>query len=75
MERILIVDDQVELLNGLAVNLRREGYEVLTATEGEAALSLALPQPRQGKRTEARQVLKRSMTGSRRGRALALVGR
>ena len=42
MDRILIVDDQEELLNGLAVNFRREGYEVLTATQGAAALSLAL---------------------------------
>jgi DNA-binding response OmpR family regulator len=42
MERILIVDDQEELLSGLAVNFRREGYEVLTATQGGAGLSLAL---------------------------------
>jgi two-component system alkaline phosphatase synthesis response regulator PhoP len=41
MDRILIVDDQEELLSGLAVNFRREGYEVLTATRGETALSLA----------------------------------
>jgi two-component system alkaline phosphatase synthesis response regulator PhoP len=41
MSRILIVDDQQDLLNGLAVNFRREGYEVLTATRGEAALKLA----------------------------------
>ncbi|HKY31024.1 MAG TPA: response regulator transcription factor [Candidatus Polarisedimenticolia bacterium] len=41
MDRILIVDDQEELLNGLAVNFRREGYDVLTSTRGETALSLA----------------------------------
>jgi two-component system alkaline phosphatase synthesis response regulator PhoP len=41
MDRILIVDDQEELLNGLAVNFRREGYDVLTANHGEAALALA----------------------------------
>jgi DNA-binding response OmpR family regulator len=41
MEKILIVDDQEELLRGLAVNFRREGYEVLTATSGEAAVGLA----------------------------------
>jgi len=40
MEKILLVDDQQELLKGLAVNFRREGYEVLTATSGEAALAL-----------------------------------
>ena len=44
MERILVVDDQEDLLDGLAVNLRREGYEVLTATRGEAALDLARTQ-------------------------------
>ncbi len=42
MERILIVDDQEDLLSGLAVNFRREGYEVLTATQGGTGLSLAL---------------------------------
>ena len=42
LDRILIVDDQEELLNGLAVNFRREGYEVLTATRGGTGLSLAL---------------------------------
>jgi two-component system alkaline phosphatase synthesis response regulator PhoP len=42
MDRILIVDDQQELLDGLAVNFRREGYEVLTATRGEAVLDLAV---------------------------------
>ena len=41
MEKILIVDDQEELLRGLAVNFRREGYAVLTATSGETALGLA----------------------------------
>ena len=41
MEKILIVDDQEELLSGLAVNFRREGYDVVTATSGEAALGLA----------------------------------
>ncbi|HEV8198572.1 MAG TPA: response regulator transcription factor [Candidatus Polarisedimenticolia bacterium] len=40
MERLLIVDDEEELLRGLAVNFRREGYEVLTAASGEAALDL-----------------------------------
>ena len=41
MEKILIVDDQEELLSGLAVNFRREGYAVLTARNGEAAIGLA----------------------------------
>jgi DNA-binding response OmpR family regulator len=44
MERILIVDDQEDLLDGLAVNFRREGYEVLTATHAETALGLARTQ-------------------------------
>jgi len=41
-DRILIIDDQKELLDGLALNFRREGYQVLTATEGGAGLRLAL---------------------------------
>ena len=41
MSKILIIDDQQELLGGLAVNFRREGYEVLTAADGEAGLGLA----------------------------------
>lgn len=41
MPRILIVDDEPDLLRGLADNLRFEGYETLTATSGDAALALA----------------------------------
>jgi DNA-binding response OmpR family regulator len=41
-QRILLVDDQEELVHGLAVNFRREGYDVLTAAEGDAGLRLAL---------------------------------
>jgi two-component system alkaline phosphatase synthesis response regulator PhoP len=41
MEKILIVDDQEELLRGLAINFRREGYEVVTTTSGESAVGLA----------------------------------
>jgi two-component system alkaline phosphatase synthesis response regulator PhoP len=44
MNRILIVDDQQELLTGLAVNFRREGYEVLTAVDAAGGLGLAREQ-------------------------------
>jgi two-component system alkaline phosphatase synthesis response regulator PhoP len=44
MSRILIVDDQQELLTGLALNFRREGYEVLTAADAAAGLELAREQ-------------------------------
>jgi two-component system alkaline phosphatase synthesis response regulator PhoP len=42
MPRILIVDDEPEMLRGLEDNLRFEGYQTLTAGDGERALALAL---------------------------------
>jgi DNA-binding response OmpR family regulator len=41
MPRILIVDDEPEIVRGLEDNLRFEGYATSTATDGEAALTLA----------------------------------
>jgi len=40
--RVLIVEDDSSLLFGLKKNLQFEGYEVLTASDGEAGLSLAV---------------------------------
>jgi DNA-binding response OmpR family regulator len=39
--RILVVDDEPTLVATLRFNLEREGYEVLTASDGEEALRLA----------------------------------
>ena len=39
--RVLIVEDDSSLLFGLKKNLQFEGYEVLTASDGEAGLGLA----------------------------------
>jgi two-component system KDP operon response regulator KdpE len=41
MTRILVVDDEPQLLRALATNLRARGYEVDQAATGEAALTLA----------------------------------
>ena len=41
MERLLIVEDEVALAEGLKDNFEIEGYEVLLAHDGEAGLSLA----------------------------------
>jgi DNA-binding response OmpR family regulator len=41
MPRILIVDDEPEIVRGLEDNLRFEGYETLTAANGTDALALA----------------------------------
>jgi len=42
MARILVIDDEPELLRGLEDNLRFEGYETATATDGAAGLARAL---------------------------------
>jgi two-component system alkaline phosphatase synthesis response regulator PhoP len=42
MPRILIVDDEPEMVRGLSDNLRFEGYETLVATSGADGLRLAL---------------------------------
>ena len=42
MPRILIVDDEPEMVRGLQDNLRFEGYQTLTAGDGERALALAV---------------------------------
>lgn len=44
MKRILVVEDEEGLLDGLANNLRYEGYEVLTARNGQEGLRTALKQ-------------------------------
>src|SRR5215472_5324654 len=40
--RILIVEDEEDLLKGLELNLAREGYQILTAATGEEGLRIAL---------------------------------
>lgn len=40
-DTVLVVEDETTLLETLAYNLRRQGYEVLTATGGTQALELA----------------------------------
>jgi DNA-binding response OmpR family regulator len=42
MPRILIADDEPEIVRGLEDNLRFEGYQTVAATNGEDALTLAL---------------------------------
>jgi two-component system alkaline phosphatase synthesis response regulator PhoP len=41
MSRILIVDDEPEIVRGLADNLRFEGYQTSTAGDGRQALAVA----------------------------------
>ena len=40
-EKILVVEDDVNLLETLKYNLRKEGYDVATASDGEQALEVA----------------------------------
>jgi two-component system alkaline phosphatase synthesis response regulator PhoP len=42
MPRILIVDDEPEMVRGLEDNLRYEGYQTLSARNGKEGLALAL---------------------------------
>jgi DNA-binding response OmpR family regulator len=40
--RILIIEDEPDLLRGLELNLKAEGYDVLTASRGDAGVEQAL---------------------------------
>lgn len=40
MAKVLVVDDESSILNIIAYNLKKEGYEVITAEDGEAGLDL-----------------------------------
>jgi DNA-binding response OmpR family regulator len=42
MQKILIVEDQVDLANGLEINLKKEGYKVLKTGTGEEAIQMAI---------------------------------
>lgn len=43
--RILVVDDEESILQFVSYNLRKEGYEVTVAADGDTALSLAAENP------------------------------
>lgn len=40
-ERVLLIEDDPSIVAGLELNLSLEGYEVMTATDGEAGLRMA----------------------------------
>jgi two-component system alkaline phosphatase synthesis response regulator PhoP len=42
MARILVIDDEPQIVRGLEDNLRFEGYQTVSATNGEEGLALAL---------------------------------
>ena len=42
MQRILVVEDEEDLLKGLDINLSKEGYRVLKASDGETGIKLAI---------------------------------
>ena len=50
--RVLIVDDEADFLFSVSVVLRREGYEVVEAANGEEALSMIREYRRAGKRID-----------------------
>lgn len=44
-ETVLIIEDEVALAEGLAYNLRREGYDVSQASDGKTGLAMAMENP------------------------------
>lgn len=42
MAKVLVVDDEASIVNIISYNLKKEGYEVITAEDGEAGLELAV---------------------------------
>jgi DNA-binding response OmpR family regulator len=42
MHKILIVEDNIDLANGLELNLKKEGYKVFKAATGEDGLKIAI---------------------------------
>lgn len=42
MAKVLVVDDEASIVNIIAYNLKKEGYDIITAEDGEAGLELAL---------------------------------
>ncbi|MBI2245523.1 MAG: response regulator [Nocardioides sp.] len=45
MSRVLVVDDEPQIVRALAINLRARGYEVVAAGDGGEALELAAAHP------------------------------
>ena len=41
-EKILIVDDEADILEIVGYNLKKEGFEVLTAENGKQAIEIAI---------------------------------
>lgn len=41
-KRVLVVDDEKNIVNIIAFNLKKEGFEVITASDGEEGVKLAL---------------------------------
>jgi len=41
-QRILVIEDELDLLRGLELNIKAEGYVVLTASSGDTGLDIAL---------------------------------
>src|SRR6266508_4191864 len=42
MQKILIVEDEEEVAKGLEINIKKDGYRVLKAGRGDAAVDLAI---------------------------------
>jgi len=55
MSRVLIVEDEAHLANGLRFNLEAEGHTVKVVSDGESALGLLLGERKHGQRENSQQ--------------------
>ena len=53
MSRVLIVEDEAHLAQGLRFNLEAEGHSVEVAADGESAIELLLGHKENGKKRQA----------------------
>jgi DNA-binding response OmpR family regulator len=71
MSRVLIVEDELNLANGLRFNLEAEGHSVEVAGDGERALELLLGRRKNGKREDFDAVVLDVMLPGKDGFAVA----
>ena len=62
MSRVLVVDDEPQIVRALVVNMRARGYDVHTAADGAGALRVASPDAPNRSRRSRRSTPARTTT-------------